>query len=158
MEISIVIECDEMVSNKIQMVQDLSNKLEFYFKEKKYGEDILVIILRCICVKTIPGYEDWYKIRKPRYKETIKLKSLLPGKEDIIIKNSFCFDFKLDFEEYDSFLIGTEENCKNILKSKILEAIFNSLEKLPKKVIDFQKEHFKKDFEEFFKSYTNDIY
>lgn len=95
---------------------------------------------------TRPGYEDWFKVRKPRYQAISKVK-MLDGniKEQ---RGVFTYDVKLDFE---TFVSATEEGSRKILAIEILNSLFN-LDALPKKVKDFDKERFKEDIEQFFKS------
>ena len=110
-----------------------------------YGQSIQNFFIGCICVKQRPGYEDWFKIRKPKYKDVDKIR-LLDGS----LKESygvFSYDIKLNFE---TFINTTEEESKRLLASEILTSLPN-LDALPKKVKDFDKERFRTDIEQFFK-------
>lgn len=66
-----------------------------------------------------------------------------------IIK-TFSYDIKFDYDLYDEFVEASDENSKKILILKILDS-FNHLDKLSKKIKDFDAEKFKSDIEIFFK-------
>ncbi|RMZ59697.1 hypothetical protein D1632_08720 [Chryseobacterium nematophagum] len=64
----------------------------------------------------------------------------------------YSYDIKFDNELYDDFVSSSDEESKKLLVRKILES-FEHLDKLPKKVKDFDKEKFKSDVEQFFKEH-----
>lgn len=150
MKFSITLEIDKDANHKSNLIHSLSEEINCFLEDKKLGEDILNYYIGCICIKTLPGYEKWYQVRNPKYKELQIIKSIFPNGDDIIIKNSFSNDIKIDGEEYDNFITISDEESKKILAKKIIESLEN-LDKLPKKVKDFDKEKFKNSISNFFK-------
>ncbi|MCZ8319767.1 MAG: hypothetical protein O9303_13280 [Silanimonas sp.] len=150
MNFSITLEIDKDAYHKSNLIHSLSKEINHFLEGKKIGEDILNYYIGCICIKTLPGYEKWYQVRNPKYKELQIIKSIFPNGDDIIIKKSFSNDIKIDGEEYDDFITVSDEESKKILAKKIIESLEN-LDKLPKKVKDFDKEKFKETITDFFK-------
>jgi len=64
MEFSITIETDISAERKSGLLQNLSDELSIYFKDRNKGDDIYNYVIGCICMKNQPGYEDWYKKKK----------------------------------------------------------------------------------------------
>jgi hypothetical protein len=149
MKFAIIQYTDTKSEKKSHLVQDISNNLQDFLKNKNYGEDIEVFLIGFLGVKTKPGYEDWYKEKKPRYVDYKQSKNRITGEMMEVIKN-YSYDIKFDYELYDEFVDGTDEESRKLLAKKILES-FEHLDKLPKKVKDFDKEKFKADVEKFFK-------
>lgn len=141
-------ELDAKIEHKLPIIETFSNEINIEFKNKNYGSSIDDFNLICILVKTKPGYEDWYIPRKPKYIEYKIYRNKLTGQE-LEIKNQYSIEFKIDYELYDEFAVASDKESKKILAEKILESI-RHLDKLPKKIKDFDKDKFKKDVEKFF--------
>lgn len=138
-------EIDVEAEEKSSVIIFLSHKLKGYLSDRDYGQDVQNIFIGCICVKPREGYEEWFKIRKPRYKAIDKIK-LLDGNTVELI-GVYGYDIKLNFNE---FVAATETKSRKILAQEILNSLSN-LDALPKKVKDFDKEKFKSDMKTFFK-------
>lgn len=83
------------------------------------------------------NYGSWYKLKKIKYDE----------------ENKFLYyEFFLKNDELTHFINSSDEESNKILAKKILESLEN-LDKLPKKVKDFDKERFKQDIKHFFKEH-----
>ncbi|TLX23342.1 hypothetical protein FE904_22370 [Chryseobacterium indologenes] len=149
MNFAIVQHTDTNSNEKSDIVQNISNNLEELLKNKSYGSDIETFLIGFLCVKTKSGYEDWYKENKPKYIDYKKTKNRLTGEVMEIVKK-YGYDIKFDYELYDEFVNASDEDSKSIFVKKLLES-FSHLDKLPKKVQDFDKERFKTDVEDFFK-------
>lgn len=149
MEFAITKELDIKSYEKSTLIQEVSDDLGSYLKNRNYGDDIGVFLIGFVGVKTKPGYEDWYKERKPRYVDYKQSKNRLTGLVMETIKE-YSYDIKFDNELYDKFVNSSDEDSKKLLVEKILES-FLHLDKLPKKVKDFDKEKFKTDVEKFFR-------
>lgn len=95
-----------------------------------------------VCTRSTPGYEAFFVKRKPKYIATQQV-SLLDGtvKE---IKNTFCFDIKLDDKDYEVFINATDNEVLTLLKEALVESLLN-LGFLPKKIKNFDKESFISD-------------
>lgn len=149
MEFAITKELDTGTNKKTNLIQEISDNLEFFLKNKSYGEDIGTFYIGFVGVKTKIGYEHFFKERKPKYIDYRLTKNRLTGLPLETIKQ-YGYDIKFDHELYDEFVNGTDEESKKLLARKILES-FAHFDKLPKKIKDFDKEKFKADVEEFFK-------
>lgn len=139
-------EIDVEAQEKSSVIIFLSGKLKGYLSDRDYGQDVQNIFIGCICVKPREGYEEWFKIRKPKYKEIEKIKLLDNSIKEF--KGAFSYDIKLNF---DVFVKNTDVENKKMLATEILNSLSN-LDALPKKIKDFDKERFKEDIEQFFKS------
>ena len=148
MKFAITQEVDTKSGKKSDIIQQLSDDLENYLKDKNYGSDIETFLIGFIGIKTKPGYEEWYKERKPKYTAYKASKNRITGLPMEIIK-SYSYDIKFDYDLYDEFVEASDENSKKILVIKILDS-FTHLDKLSKKIKDFDKDKFKKDVEKFF--------
>ena len=143
-------EIDQGAAHKVYDVVDFFTKLLTpYLNKRDYGKDVLSYKMICICVKTKPGYEDWYKVRRPKYIENQTIIVDFTG-EKIEINNELVHEIKIDNEEYDFFVSSGKEEGYKFLAYKILRSI-SELKKLPGKIKDFDKERFKSDLEGFFK-------
>ena len=65
----------------------------------------------------------------------------------------FINEFNFNSDEYEEFISVSDEESKKILENKIIESLEN-LDKLPKKVKDFDKKTFKNDLLVFLKKET----
>jgi len=139
-------EIDAEAESKSVLINSLSGLLKSYFSNKEYGKDIEHYFIGIICVRYRPGYEDWFRIRKPKYKAVDKIK--MPDGKYLQLHGVYSYDIKLDFER---FVNSSEKESKKLLASEILNSL-SYLDALPKKVKDFDKERFKSDMEQFFKS------
>jgi len=122
----------------------LSDKLTNYFVRKNYGSDIEHLFIGVISVR--PEFDQFFKIRKLKYKNIHKTKLLDGG-----IKELKCFvsyDIKLNFEDFVSV---TNEESMNLLMNEIIKSLSN-LDTLPKKVKNFDKDKFISDLMQFSKN------
>jgi len=71
--------------------------------------------------------------------------------EEHIMNKLFINEFNFNPEEYEEFISVSDEESKKILENKIIESLGN-LDKLPKKVKDFDKVRFKTDLLTFLNS------
>ena len=62
----------------------------------------------------------------------------------------FINEFNFNSDEYEEFISVSDEESKKMLENKIIESLEN-LDKLPKKVKDFDKARFKNDLLTFLK-------
>lgn len=134
---------------KLPIINHLSNSIKTHFLNYDYGKDVKSIVIITILVKTRKGYEEWYKIRKPKFisHKIIENPSIGLRKE---INKEFVTETRYDNELYDTFLKATDKVSKEILAQELLKSLSN-LDALPKKVKDFDKERFRADMEAFFK-------
>ncbi|MFT5756964.1 MAG: hypothetical protein ACI9LM_001689 [Alteromonadaceae bacterium] len=133
MDFGITIEIDSKADIKSSTIQFFSDELSSYLKEKNFGSDINSVLVGLICVKTVSGYEDWYKARKRRFQKQSKL---------------LTFDIKIDGQKYDSFVSGSKQECLQFLATELLNSLTN-FDALPKYIKDFDSVAFKKQVTEF---------
>jgi hypothetical protein len=147
MNFDIVInELDEEMSGKLPLVKELSTLTNKFYLGKFYGNDLKSLRLIFILIKTKQGYEEWFKVRKPKYTEYNVIETFSGQK--IEINKEFAIEYRIDNEIYDSFLKATDGDSKKILAQEILNSLSN-LDALPKKVKDFDKKAFINDLEIF---------
>ena len=133
MDFGITIEIDAKADIKSSTIQDFSDELSSYLKQHNFGFDINSVLVGLICIRTTPGYEDWYKARKRRFKKQSKL---------------LTFDIKIDGEKYDSFVKSSNQECLQLLATELLNSLTN-FDNLPKYIKDFDSEAFKGQVTEF---------
>lgn len=143
MRLALTIETSVGVSeDKTNLIIGLSHKLSEYFSAKHYGDDLVQIYIRIICVSR---EFDWFSTeRMPKYVSYRKYVNR-DGIE-IIEDRVLSFSKKID---YESFKNQSDDENKKMLASAILDSLSN-LDALPKKVKDFDKERFKEDVKAFF--------
>lgn len=151
MNISISLTMDPMANHKSRIVVSISEELKAFFAGKFYGEDIQSYIIGFTCVLPPEGFEHLFKKKKPVYVDDKTTKNKFTGEPHRMFK-LFIDSIDLDSTEYTDFVDSSDEESKKILAKKILESLEN-LDKLPKKVKDFDKERFKQDMEHFFKEH-----
>jgi hypothetical protein len=149
MNLKLTLEIDNSAEKKAKSIIELSQKITYFFKDKSYGDDLEEVSIGIICIKTKIGYEEWYKLRKPKYISYKKTKNKLTGVEYIVSK-SFSYDIKIDNELYNSFIDSNELDGLKILAREILNS-FSNFNSLPKKEVkEFDKDKFYTDLESFF--------
>ena len=149
MKFGISITIDKKAEHKSHLIIALSEALKEYFQDKNYGEDIKDYIIGCICILPPEGFEKFNKPKKPTYVDYKITKYIYTGEEHIMNK-LFINRFNFNPDEYEEFISASDEESKKILENKIVESLEN-LDKLPKKVKDFDKVKFKTDLLAFLK-------
>ncbi len=124
--------------------------LKKYFERRYYGEDVQKIWIHVILVNTPQGWKHLIKAHRPRYYDDFE--HVYADGTTIRCKKEFDIEIGFDNELYDSFLAADEEQAKKILARETLKAL-ELLDKLPKKVKDFDKESFKRDVESLYRSH-----
>ena len=142
MKFGISITIDEKADHKSHLIISLSEALKEYFQDKNYGEDIKDYIIGCICILPPEGFEKFNKPKKPIYIDDKTTKNRFTG-EELRMHKLFI----------NEFISVSDEESKKILENKIIESLEN-LDKLPKKVKDFDKKRFKNDLLVFLKKET----
>ena len=141
MKFELTVEVSETVANMTRLIHDLSDRLSEYFLEKEYGNSVVQIYIRIICVA--PEFEWFSTIRKPRYK--FSGEHFRDGVE-IVEDRVFSFAVKIDYENFKNQ--SDDENMK-MLATEIVTSLSN-LDALPKKANDFDKGRFREDMRTFF--------
>jgi hypothetical protein len=134
--------------DKANLVYELSNQLNNYFANYNYDSDVKKVDIGFLLVLERPGYEVWYKPKKPKYVE-YQNKTNLAG-EEIIIEKTFSYEIRFSDEQLYKFTGGDDSLSKKVMAIEILKSL-SKLDEMPKKVKNFDKAKFKSDIEQFFK-------
>ncbi len=148
MQLRVVVSDDSLIQEKANLIYDLSNQLNNYLLNRNYGEKVKKIDIGFLIVMERPGYEQWYKPKKPKYVEFKTKKSNLTG-EDLVVEKTFSYEIKLNGEQFYTFTGGDELQSKSELATVILNSLSN-LDVLSKKTNDFDKNKFIEDIKIFF--------
>ncbi|WP_143304797.1 hypothetical protein [Chitinophaga vietnamensis] len=142
MQIYISLDTSIEVDKKFEILDELRMLLADTFERQSYGDDLYFLYISIVCLH--PKYEQFFKSRRPNYKEetiTYVHRSVEVTREG----KSLTYDLKLNYERYS--------NADDV-KSILAEDILNSLEiiRKVKKIKDFDLLKFKDDFEVLFQS------
>ena len=128
-----------------------SRFLDDFFSTKSYGKDVEEIEIAAILVKMLPGYEDWHRPKRPKYYDYY-FSQLIPMNPPVIFNKRFVIQIRFSNEVYDRYLKSTGDESDAIIAQEFYRAL-DILDKLPKRLKDFDKEGFKKDVETLFRSH-----
>lgn len=136
MEFGITVEIDAEAHKKSPLIHDLADGLSNFISSFDFGAGTERILIGIVCILTQPGYENWYKERKPRFTKADK---------------TFFFDIKIDGRKYESFVTSTDNESKKLLAIEILNGL-NKIDEIPKNVKDFNRDIFKIKVTEYLKA------
>lgn len=146
-------EFDHGLWDKTVFVEHLSKEvLENAFATRDYGTDVQEICIYIVLIKTQPGFERFFQPRRPQYIQH-KESRILPFSDDkpLVWDKRFHIEIRFDGKVYDDFISADEDLAKHILARETLIAL-NLLDKLPKRLKDFDKEAFRADVKELYQS------
>ena len=149
MNIGISISVDLKSDCKSSCIQYVSDLLENGLKDRTYHV-INHYWLLCEAVKTIPGFERFTAIPRHRFVEHRRLRNLDNTFTDYY--GVYSCGFKIDNEEYDSFISSSDEEATRTIARKMVESLSN-LDSLSKKAAGFDKERFKSDVIQLFQEH-----
>lgn len=141
MKINLTSHIDTGCSKKFNIISNLDNILELYFKNKSYDENLETILVSIIAIKRIAGYENWYKPRRPRYIFHKQIKDRIIKGNTIEINKTYECEFRLSDNDYERFISVSDKESKLILGSYIFQ-ILSDLEYLCRKLKQFEKDEF----------------
>ena len=125
------------------------DQLSEYFNEKEYGNDVQNISLKLTIVNPPKGFEHLFKILPPKYIADKMIKNSYTN-QMINFKHHFFCSITIIGDEFLALKSLSEEDFKKFLTRKIVESLM-AIDKLPKKVKNFDKERFKTDMQNFLK-------
>jgi hypothetical protein len=148
MEIKLALYLDMDIdrNKKSNIMTNLDNTLELYFKDKSYDEDLETILVGLIAIRKVAGYENWYKPRKRKYTYYKVLKDPFFKDKTYEINKTYVCEFRLSEDDYEKFILSPEKESKLILGSYILQTL-SDLDYLCKKLKQFKKNEFLTDLE-----------
>ncbi|MFH7018679.1 Imm44 family immunity protein [Flavobacterium sp. FlaQc-47] len=128
------------IKKETRFLVHFSDDLEKSFNNKKYGNDLMEIVIICVS----PVFEQFFKPRKPKY--TKDKKHVKSEGFEYNIEKCLEFDLKLDFEIFKN---STEIEAKRYLSLEILKSL-ETIESMKSKIKDFDLLAFRKDLENYF--------
>ncbi len=130
---------------KLVWINDLSDNMQTYFRDKNYGNDVKDYAIGIVCEHIPKGFEKFSRLPKPRYTKGVKIINTIgiPFK----LEDSLEYSIKLDFETVKN---GLEEESERLLAKEILNSL-SVVESMKNKIKDFDLEKFKADLERYFK-------
>jgi hypothetical protein len=142
LKFAVTIESDTEAEMNIRHVNDFTQELSEVVKSWDYGDGLQNFYIGFVCIKTRPGYKDWYKERKPRFKKVSKT-TRLDGTA-IEFQNVFSYDLKLSDEEFDSFCTASSNDAVRLFANRMIES-FDKLEHLRKRAKPLELDSFRND-------------
>ncbi|HVH06187.1 MAG TPA: hypothetical protein VNE71_09340 [Myxococcota bacterium] len=133
-------EIDAEAERNARAVHDFGTFLSDAMAED-YGVGIRSFTIGIICVRSRPGYENWYRPRKPRYRKREILR--LPGGNEELT-NTFGYDIRLTDDEYDRFVTESSRAAVELISGRLTDSLSN-LDALPRAVKDFDRARFEAD-------------
>ncbi|WP_026714007.1 hypothetical protein [Flavobacterium daejeonense] len=143
MKIALAIYTSAEIKKETGFLIDFSDDLEEYFLKKKYGNDLIDIIIGVICVS--PIFEHFFKIRRPIY--TKEKKEINSEGFEYIIEKCLEYDIKLDFDIFKNY---SEIETKKYLAKEIINSL-SVFDLMKSKIKNFDSEKFKQDLESYFR-------
>ncbi|CAD0007110.1 hypothetical protein FLACHUCJ7_03180 [Flavobacterium chungangense] len=134
------------IKKETRFLVHFSDELEKSFNNKKYGDDLMEIVIGIICVS--PVFEQFFKPRKPKY--TKDKKHVKSEGFEYDIEKCLEFDLKLDFEIIKK---ASDDEAKKYLSKEILKSL-DIINTMKSKIKDFDLINFKQDLENYFKEKT----
>jgi hypothetical protein len=112
--------------------------------DQDYGPDLLNFTIGIICMRSRPGYEEWYQPRKPSFRTRMRVR-LLDG-TSTEFANAFGYDVRLTDDEYECFVSANCFGAVELISAKLIGSL-GALDQLPPKVKAFDRPRFRADFE-----------
>jgi hypothetical protein len=145
MDFGLAVTITPEVQGKSIIIHSLSGDLNFFFKNKDYGNDVKSYTIGVHCQNVPPGFEKFSKLPKPSY--TKRKKIINPDGIPFTLEDSFEHSIKLDFETFKN---ASEIEAKKYLAQEIINSL-DVIETMKSKIKDFDFLTFKTDLENYFK-------
>lgn len=128
------------------------NKVVPFFKDKYYGDDVRSIVIFPFLTPCRGTITRLYRPRYVFHKESLSIRCDEFGNPlTTIIDRRFYFEAVIQGDLYDEILKAPNHRKEQILAECVVNSLFN-IDKLPKRLKDFDKEAFKADFISLFRS------
>lgn len=134
---------DVIAQEKSDLVYQLSNKLNAYFRDKDYGADVKSVEIGLLMTLTRKGFEDWYQPARIHYIDYRQITSRLTG-ELIEIEKTLRYELKLGNEYIGVYLDSSDVVSVKVLADQLLQSLLN-FDNLPKAIQQFDVARFKDD-------------
>lgn len=128
-----------------RIIVELSDQVEEFLSDKFYDD-----MVRDYGIMLTIVYSDIGKELKPKYTEYKVVKDPFVG-EPMVIDGLYDYGIRILGDEYRHFIGLSDEESKRYIARKVFES-FSHLDKLPKKMKDFDRDRFRSDMKHFFES------
>jgi hypothetical protein len=138
---------------KSAIVVELETEIKKFLENKDYGNTIQEYIIILYIVNFPNGEnERFFKDYKPKYIDYKVTKNAITGEPYEFVKH-FRYSVKLDGDLYTRYTESSDEESKKLLASELFKS-FSCLDKLPRKIKDFDVARFRADMEGLFKEHN----
>ncbi|MBV4360354.1 hypothetical protein [Pinibacter aurantiacus] len=148
MKFSIALTIDGDQNGKASLINDFSESMKSFLKNRDYGGCIHEWLILLTIVQPPAGYEQLFKFHNPKYTENKSRKNRFTGEVYQIFKR-FDYSIQLSGDLYSRFMNGTSNESRKILADEILKSLSN-FDGLSKKIEIDEIENVKKDVRLFF--------
>jgi len=149
MEFGIGMEIEKEASKSGSYVHSFVDHLSEFIRARYYGSGIEHFTIGLVVIRSRPGYEDWFKQRKPRFRKIQKLK--MPNGAVTELHNCYSYDIKLSDAEIDRF-IASGESALKLFCQKFISSLI-TFESPSMKKRDFDLRAFREDVKGFIDSW-----
>ncbi len=132
-------------------LQNFVDELAVKISSQDYGTAIEHFIIGFICIRTEPGYEEWYKERKPRFRKLKKVKLSLGQISEL--HNIYSYDIKLSDAEVDIFVSAKDKGLK-LFCNRLISSL-SHFDSPSMKKRDFNSKAFQVDMKRFIRELSN---
>lgn len=151
MKFGIGMEIEPDCTKSAHALQSHVNGIAKFLELSDYGSGVEHFTIGLVAIKSRPGYEEWFKQRKPRHKKEQNIK--MPDGSTLTLKNTYSYDIKLSNEEIESFA-KSSENAIEIFNTKFFASLAN-FESPSMKKRDFDLAKFTSDIGHYLKQTEN---
>jgi hypothetical protein len=150
-EFGVGMEIGEESVESCNHVRAFVDRLSDFIRARNYGSGIEHFTVGLIAIKSRPGYEGWYKQRRPRFHKVQKFRA--PGQPTVKeFHNCYSYDVKLSDGEIDQFVVSGESAIK-IFAQRFVSSLAN-LESSSMKKRHFDFKAFQEDLRCFVDSWV----
>jgi len=149
MEFGIGMEINSEASTSASAVQAFVERFAEYIRSRNYGAGVEHFSIGLVVIRSRPGYEGWFKERKPRFQKLQKLQML--NQSVVELHNCYSYDIKLSDDEIEKFT-ASEESAVKIFCQKFISSL-NNFESPSMKKRDFNLQSFRNDLQSFIDSW-----
>ena len=123
-----------------------------FFKDKDYGDDVRSVVIIVFLTSYRGAITRPFRPRYVFHKESLSIRCDEFGNPlSTIIDRRFYFEAVIQGDLYDEILKAPNHRKEQILAECVVNSLFN-IDKLPKRLKDFDKEAFKADMISLFRS------
>lgn len=143
MEFAVTMEIDNAANHNAAAVQEFSNLVRATLASKDYGQGLNHFLVGFVCILSRPGYEGWYKERRPRFKAVEPFRRADGTKAEL--RNVFSYDIKLSNDEFHQFTKANAPDAVRLFADKLLSSL-GHFSARRKALADFRTNDFLREF------------